>query len=313
MDSPLHLHWLPAGARVGIWTAPDGWRHRRFDLPAERPRGRLLLQGGRSDVFEKYLEAIEHLHGQGWSVTSFDWRGQGGSGRLGADPRVGHAGDFAVQVADLAAFWREWSGEGEGPAVALGHSMGAHFLLRALVENAIDPAAVALAAPMIAVRSPFGAWASERIARYMVGRGDPARSAWKWSDESKQVERRLRRLTIDRSRGQDDRWWQLADPALELGPPSWGWIAQAFASGRALANDPRLARVGAPVLMLVAEGDRLVDPRASRRLATRLPDCELVAFSAAESAHEILRESLPVQARAFAAIDDFLDRRTGGR
>ena len=313
MPSTALLDRMPARGTVSAWTAPDGWRHRRFDLPAERPRGRLLFQGGRADVFEKYLEAIEHLHTRGWSITSFDWRGQGGSGRLGAELRVGHAGDFGVLVDDLAAFWREWSAESEGASVALGHSMGGHLLLRAISDGAIDPAALVLAAPMIVVRSPFGAWASLRIARHMASRGDPARSAWRWSDERAEVERRLRRLTLDGSRGQDERWWHDVDPALELGPPSWGWIAEAFRSGAALQRDPRLAAVRTPVLMLVADGDRLVDARASRRVAARLPDCELVRFGAAESAHEILRESLPVQRRAFGAIDDFLDRRAGGR
>ena len=94
---------LPADARLSDWTAPDGWRHRRFDLPAAHPRGRLLFQGGRADVPEKYAETILHLRARGWSVTSFDWRGQGGSGRLGPDPRVGHADDFSRLVRDLAA------------------------------------------------------------------------------------------------------------------------------------------------------------------------------------------------------------------
>lgn len=302
---------LPAGAAVDEWVAPDGWRHRRFHLESEGGRGRLLLQGGRSDVFEKYLETVAHLHSAGWSVTSFDWLGQGGSGRLSPDPRVGHASDFSVFVRDLAAFWGEWSGQGRGPRAVLGHSMGGHVVLRALAKGAIDPDAAILSVPMIAVRSPFGPWLSARLARLMAASGDPARPAWKWSDEQVAVERRLRRLTLDSTRGQDDRWWYRARPDLELGPPSWAWIAEAFAACPALENDPRLADIRTPVLMLVADADRLVDARASLRVADRLPRCELVRFAAAESAHEILRESLPVQAKAFAAIDAFLDRWAG--
>src|SRR5256885_5327523 len=41
---------------------------------------RSLFQGGRGDIFEKYLESFSHWKGQGWTITSFDWRGQGGSG-----------------------------------------------------------------------------------------------------------------------------------------------------------------------------------------------------------------------------------------
>ena len=304
---------VPTDAVIGDWVAPDGWRHRRFDLPAAAPRGRLLFQGGRSDVFEKYLEAIEQLRDAGWSVTSFDWRGQGGSGRLSPDPHVGHAADFGQFVRDLSAFWSEWAVTGDGPHVALGHSMGGHILLRALVERAIDPAAAILTAPMIRVRSPFGAWASQRIAHLMARRGDPAHSAWQWSDEQIRSQHRLRRLTLDNSRGQDERWWCERQPNLRLGPPSWAWIAEAFTAGPALEQDPRLPQVRTPMLMLIADADKLVDARASRRVASRLPDCELVPFGAAESAHEILRESLPVQRRALAAITSFLDRRATQR
>ncbi len=120
---------LPVDARLTRWCAPDGWDHRRFDWPSPGGRGRVLVQGGRSDVVEKYLGVMSHLYAQGWSVTSFDWRGQGGSGWLGRAAGVGHADRFEVQVQDLRAFWREWVCEEDGPHVLLAHSMGAHFAL----------------------------------------------------------------------------------------------------------------------------------------------------------------------------------------
>ncbi|WP_339548806.1 alpha/beta hydrolase, partial [Pseudomonas sp. RA_35y_Pfl2_P32] len=142
MVSPqLYRRAIPAAARITQWSAPDGWALRRFDWGVEgRPRGRMLCQGGRGDIFEKYLEAFAHWHALGWSITSFDWRGQGGSGRLSPDPHVGHVGDFQQYIDDFRAFWADWvaedAGRDGGPHVALGHSMGGHLLLRALVEGA---------------------------------------------------------------------------------------------------------------------------------------------------------------------------------
>ena len=309
MTPVAFLRSVPADARVTFWLAPDGWRHRRFDWAAVHPRGRLLFQPGRSDVFEKYLDVMAHLRDRGWSITSFDWRGQGGSGRLSPDPRVGHADDFGVMIDDLAAFWRGWRAEASGPAVVLGHSMGGHFVLRALAAGLVAPDAAILSAPMIAVRSPVGAWAGYRLARFMAGRGDPRRSAWRWSTDPDALAARRRRLTLDNSLGQDERWWYAADPDLELGPPSWAWVVEAFRAGAALQRDRGLVRIAAPVLMLVAENDRLVDAGAASRVAARLPNCELVRFGAAESAHEVLREGAGTRARAFAAIDRFLDAR----
>ncbi|MFX5785373.1 alpha/beta hydrolase, partial [Acinetobacter baumannii] len=75
------------------------------------PRGRILWQGGRGDIFENYLELFAPWHEQGWAITSLDWRGQGGSGRTTPDPHVGHIDDFAHYIADFAAFWATWSSE----------------------------------------------------------------------------------------------------------------------------------------------------------------------------------------------------------
>ena len=92
---------IPADARIGYWTASDGWKLRRFDWPAPARRGRILFQTGRGDSVEKYLETFAHLHAQGWSVTAFDWRGQGGSGRLTTDG-TGHIDRLDNLVEDLA-------------------------------------------------------------------------------------------------------------------------------------------------------------------------------------------------------------------
>ncbi len=297
---------MPDDAVLSDWPAPDGWTLRRFDWRSSAGRGRLLLQGGRGDVIEKYLETFAHFHARGWSVTSFDWRGQGGSGRLSPDPHVGHATSFAPYLTDLAALWREWDGEG-GPRVAIGHSMGGHLLLRALVDGSVTPDAAVLVAPMLGLRSPLGARLGGRIARYMAARGDPARAAWRVNERPASLVSRQRLLTADLDRYADEGWWYEQRPRIRLGPPSWTWLAEAFASTAALAADPRLDTLPTPVLTLVADRDGLVDPRASARIVARLPHGETLHFGP-ESAHEILREADPVRNRALAAIDAFLDR-----
>ena len=309
-SSALFRRALPAGARFSEWRAADGWPIRRFDLPAIEGarRGAILFQGGRGDVVEKYLELIAHWHDRGWAVTSFDWRGQGGSGRLSANPHSGHIDTFDDYIADYRAFYAAWAAESAGPHIAIGHSMGGHLVLRALVERAARPDAAVLVAPMLGLHSPLGARGGRWLAALMTRLGDPARLAWKANEIPAAQQSRQKLLTHDPARYADELWWRHARPDLELGPPSWQWVREAFVSTGRLNGDPGLATMDVPTLMLVAEADKLVHATTAIAVAARLPDCQLVRFGA-ESAHEILREADPERDRAIAAIDNFLDAR----
>lgn len=299
---------IPDGAAVGEWRAPDGWTHRIFKWPCDSGRGTILFQGGRGDIFEKYIETFDHWHRAGWTIESFDWRGQGGSGRMSADPMCGHMGDFAPWIDDLAAYADDLRGRAPGPLVLVGHSMGGHLTLRALAERRVAPAAAVLVAPMLGLQSaPFGARFASRVAWAMTKIGRPDRLAWK-ANERPGVPMKGRRalLTHDTARYEDELWWKHERPAIAVGPPSWNWVAEAYRSTLALEVAGRLEGVSTPVLILAAEADRLVDLAAIQRAARRLPTATLRVWGP-ESAHEILREADPVRDDALAEVDRFLD------
>lgn len=274
----------------------------------------MLFMAGRGDAYEKYLESFEHWRLAGWQVSAADWRGQGGSGRLGLGD-AGHIDDFATWIADLAALWADWTGGREGPLVLLGHSMGGHLVLRAALERALAPrpAALVLSAPMLDVfPEHLPLFAKRWLADAMVRLGDPARPAWKMSEKpGSRASARQSLLTHDRARYSDEHFWREARPELKLGPGSWGWVAAATRSTAALFARGALESVDLPVLIVATAHDRLVSPAAIRVAARRLPDAELLEFGA-EARHEILREVDPVRNRALAAIDAFLARRTTG-
>ncbi|MEN2785833.1 alpha/beta fold hydrolase [Sphingomonas qilianensis] len=301
----MYRRALPAEARIGTWLAPDGWALRRFDWPAAAPaRGSILFQGGRGDVFEKYLESFAAWHDAGWHVSAFDWRGQGGSGRLSPDRHVGHVENFSEYIADFRAFWAEWQAVTPGPHVLMGHSMGGHLALRAMAEGVVPDAAV-LIAPMLGLHSPIGARWGERLAKFVGRLSNPARAAWKGNERPATTDTREALLTHDHGRYEDELWWQHEKPELLMGPPSWQWLIRAFESTRALRDDARLATLRVPTLLIVAEADQLVSPVAALQVAARLPAAQVLRFGP-ESAHEILREADGVRDRALAAIDRFL-------
>ena len=301
---------VPAGAAIDTWAAPDGWPLRTFRWDPAGERGAILFLGGRGDIFEKYYEAFDHWHRGGWSIDSFDWRGQGGSGRLSDDPTCGHASDFAPWIDDVAAFFSEWKGRTSGPHVVIAHSMGGHLIMRALAERRIAPDAAVLVAPMLGLKSaPFGPRLAAKIAWLMTKLGRPERQAWKSNERpGVPIGKRQSLLTHDLDRYGDELWWKHEKPEIAVGPPSWAWLAAGYRSTLALEAAGRLESVTVPMLLLAADHDRLVDSAAIRRAAARLPDAKLRVWGA-ESAHEILREADPVRDAALAEIDAFLAAR----
>jgi lysophospholipase len=298
---------VPPGASFQMIPASDGWPLRRFDwLPPGPARGSILFQTGRGDMIEKYFEACAHWHAAGWSITAFDWRGQGGSGRFIADPHVGHVEDFGIWTADLAAFWRDWKEESAGPHVIMGHSMGGHLVLRALLEGGIDPDAAILSAPMLGFET--GLLPVRWVARFvkMLATYWPERRAWPQNERpSLPGEGRQKFLTHDRPRYDDESWWRAQKPELVLGPPSLGWLAAAYASTLWTEGEGRLEQLNTRLLIVGTEGDKLVSPAAIHRIASRIKGVRLKMWGK-EASHEILREVDPVRDAVLSEIDDFL-------
>ncbi len=310
-ESPFDRRRHPAALAFAPWLAPDGWRHRAYRwAPAAgvRPRGSLIFQTGRADFIEKYLETCDHFHRGGWAVEGFDWRGQGGSGRLGPDRHVDDRAGFEPLVDDLAAFVVAWRARTAGPHVAVAHSLGGYVLLAMLAGRGVALDAVALVAPMLALDS---GWLPGRAAR-LIARAAAA-SPWArraaWPDRRIEPRRQLR-LTADKARYDDSQWWKTADPSLALGPPSWRWVGAAFDAGTRIAAMP-LAGVRTPVLLLVPDLDPLVRAGEADRIAARLPDATVRHFPTAR--HELLREADADRDAALAAIDAFLDARAPRR
>lgn len=296
----------PQGAVFRSWAAPDGMALRRMDWPAakgRKRRGRLLFANGRGDFIEKYLEAAAHWHADGWSVTSFDWRGQGGSQGEGAQAA---AVSFDPMIADLAALIDDWRAAGPGPHVAIAHSMGGHLLLRTLVEHRPALDAAVLIAPMMEVNSaPIPSRLAPDIADTIYHLGLGGLPIWPSSPAFNAVGgRRQRNLTASRERYEDELWWWTEQPTFDLGLPNWGWIRAAFRSGAGAFTPERLARVDLPILIMGAEHDRLVSAPAIRRVAAALPRAALEMMD--DAAHEILRDADPIRLRALARIDAFL-------
>lgn len=302
-DRRVRPDWL----EMDHWEAGDGWPLRRFRVPPAPgtvPCGSLLFQTGRADFIEKYIESFDHWRKQGWTIEGFDWRGQGGSGRMLDDPRVGHGPSYEAMVADLASYGRDWVARTPSPHILIGHSMGGHLVLRTLAEASLPVDGAVLLSPMLGLNA---GWIGETVGRLIAGLlcriGFLERPAWS-EDSKKGSGHRQLNLTHSEERYADEQWWRGADPMLDVGPPSWGWLRDSWASIAGLLAPGVLERVQAPLLILCADQDRLVMTSTIRQAVPRLPNARL--FRHPTAAHELLREIDPIRYWALAEVDSFL-------
>ncbi len=257
---------LPNGVPATV-PMPDGWPIRVVDWPAPaQSNGSLLFLNGRADFIEKYGEAYHAFASWGLALSAFDWRGQGGSGRLGAHPHHGHGDDFDRWVDDLDALVARFVARAPAPHFAVGHSMGGHLLLRHLARGNSPLARVALLAPMLGLRAAPPA--VRRLARLMtaLGAGDRFAPLQRPYGKFQQRPERANLLTGSPERFAEEHDWLARRPELALGGVTWGWLAAADRSLATLLAPGLLESIATPTLTLVGERERLVDSTPARRL-----------------------------------------------
>ncbi len=303
---------IPSEATESKFTLSDGWQLRNIAWPTIKSdsakfKGSLLFLPGRGDHYEKYLESLAELHAAGLNVTAFDWRGQGGSGRMLDDPSIGHIEDFAIWIDDLSQIYKNWSENNPGPHFLMSHSMGGHLVMRALAEKAINPDGVILSAPMLGlVADPIPFFIRYNVVRFLNKIGLAEKHAWKVSEKPFSPESaRAKILTHDTERYQDEMFWWQHRPDVKLGPASWKWVEQAMKSTRALEKPNAIEHIETQILILATTADQLVDTDRIIDDAERLPNCELILYGK-EAAHELLRECDEVRDDCMAHIVRFI-------
>ncbi len=276
-------------------------------FPAQQQsRGICALLNGQTEFIEKYEEVIGELNARGFTVATFDWRGQGGSARQLSDPLKSWAKDFAQFDDDLQSFLEQIVRPlGDAPPLALAHSMGAHILLRTLHDRPDAFRAAVLTAPMLAVSTRgYPGWLARVVTALYSSFGQGGEFAWGMAERDPYlITFDTQLVTSDRARFALAQDFLKNHPDLRLAGPTWGWLEAAYRS-MAKVNAPGFAEaIPMPVLVCGAGKDRIVLTEAERAFAARLPRGEYLEF--ADSEHEILMENDSIRARFWAAFDAF--------
>lgn len=316
----------PAGWQWGEFERAQGRRIRYgFCLPENaRSKAVLTYLPGMGEPAEKIFETARYFLERNLAVYVMDWYGQGGSGRYLDNPHKRHAAAFDNDLLDLDHFLRRHVDthketgaassnmedilenilegrleESTLPLIMLAHSMGGNLGLRYLHDHPDVYDCAIFSAPMLGVfatrllQPPFdlivSGWLESMAGEHYV----PGEHDW----DFKRRERTKHVLTSDPVRGSVQNQWFAANPRLQIGNVTYGWVHEALKSCDIALE--QLPEVKAPCLISVSGKDMLVDNRPIRQAAQKIPKAGLLEIPKAR--HEILME-------ADLLRDEFLDK-----
>ncbi len=292
---------------IGYLALSDGIELRyRIASPAEGAiRGSVLLLQGRAENIEKYAEQIDRLTQAGFSVFTFDWRGQGLSSRLLDDSHKGYINSFSEYIEDLGEFdrkiWHKMAGDGKRYLIA--HSLGGHVALRYMVEEKVTLDAALLVSPMFEINTaPWPRQVAELFASTAVSVGFEESYLPGSGPYAGRVYSKNNVLTSDAKRFAVLPKTVTANPDLALGGPTFGWLNAAFTSMRQIHLKGYVRRLEMPITVLLGEDDSVINPPLVRQLCEKIVSCKQVDIKGAK--HEIMMEKEPVQELLWVQIEE---------
>ena len=296
---------IPPGAVEHELTALDGVRLRAARWTPERPRGTVVLLGGRAECIEKYYETIGDLLARGLAVATLDWRGQGGSERQLGNAAKGHVDDFGLYGRDFLSFQRDvLTPHCPRPWIGLCHSMGGAIMLRIAHAGRCPFDRLVLTSPMIALyghpEPRYLRWLVEALDGVGLG-GFYAPGGGRGPYSLNPFDGNV--LTSDPVRYARFGAMLSTYPALGLGGPTIGWLHAALRLMRAFAESDYPRAIATPTLVIASGADRVVDTPSLERFATRLRAGHLIVIDGAR--HELMFERDTFRQLFFKAFDAF--------
>lgn len=296
----------PDGASEEWFEGRGGIKLRALFAPSMTtpPRGSVIVCNGRTEFIEKYFEVLRELQQRGFCVFTLDWRGQGLSDRLLANPQKGHLESMDDPVNDLAMIVKSFGDRLPRPHILLAHSMGGCIALRALQTRRLEVDGAIFSAPMwgIANLTPT----ARKFARFVKSMG---LGGWFAPGVAKVWRReRFKRnpLTHDKTRHALSQALVEADMRVALAGVTLGWVDAAAEAIEAFVHPGSLAHVRIPVHVMSAGEETLVDNDSHDLVAKSLPNA--VHVLAEGSKHEILMEVDGVRAKFWREFEELLVR-----
>lgn len=292
------------------FTAPAGFRFHAFTRNGRKvrfgsvfpkdsiPDAVVVCLPGLSEPIEKYFEIARDLLDKNLAVWVIDWMGQGGSGRYLKKPHKRHSAGFNQDVEDLHKLILEYvkhssvhPDKGRIPMAMLGHSLGGNIGMRYLAAHPNTFECAAFSAPLLGINKisdlPGGlVMTAAQVLNSVAGKAY-AKDQENWSPATRDQEPGTGAFSSDAARDTVHGKWLAANPDLQIGGVTYGWVYQALLSCKKLHKIA--PQIETPILLGLAEEDTIVHNGEIEKISKTLPHATLLKLP--KSKHEILMET----------------------
>ena len=305
---------------------PPGWRWHSFTRNGrrihfgsvfpedEKPDAIIVCLPGLSEFSEKYFEVARDCLKRNYAFWVIDWMGQGYSDRYITNSHKRSSYGFQNDIDDLheliVGYIKHSSvrtDKGRIPLAMLGHSMGGNIGLHYLSQHPGVFECAAFTAPLLGVKALIDIrypTLTTKLAYWIMGkRYVPGGSDW---NALLRDDAAPGMFSFDPVRAALHNAWCLADPKLQVGSPTYGWLYHAHQSCLSLNKPQTLSAIQTPCLIALAGHEAYVDNAAIRAAVDQIPQANLLELP--DAAHEILMETDTVRDRFLDAFTALIDK-----
>jgi lysophospholipase len=262
----------------------------------------IVLLQGRTESMKKHAELMYDFFQLGYTVITFDYRGQGESDHLVPHhPTYGHIDDFDTYVEDLNELYSKVIGaRREKSKFAYAHSMGGAVIALFDLKYPSKFEKIIWQSPMLSLKTgAFPNWLAKSIVGTMVffGFGEHLPPLQGDFDENEinnvttSVERRKFAFSVRK-----------AERSSLIGPPTSQWVYGALQATRQIQDHAQ--SLSTPTLLLKAGNDHFVKNEDLDAICSKAKFCKSALFS--EGMHELYLESDTIRTELLTKVNDFL-------
>ena len=274
------------------------------DSEGQSSRGTILLQQGYNEFIEKYFEVIEEFLKRGFSVISFDWRGQGMSEKMLDNKNKAFIQDFSLHDSDLEKIMKDIIEPlFPRPYIGVGHSMGGCLMLSALYKHPDFFDQAILSAPMLGFKNEILLMPIIAILS-LFSKNDSYLLVSK-PNMGKETPFENNDVTTDKFRYERTQRLVRKAPNLRLWGVTISWAKAVKNRLKSMRAKNWAEKIKTKVLIINNLNDQVVDPDKINIMSKRLSESSIIEFNSTK--HEIFMEKDIYRRELWKGIDNYLN------